>query len=80
MILSSPIFIRLVGGTVHSEDIDARTIVWSHCHPSVRPIRCRYFVMTSNLSVSKISLLAPDNELGSDDLTFRLGGGKFGGA
>jgi hypothetical protein len=35
--------------------------------------------MTSCLSDSKSSLLAPDNEFGSDDLTCRVGAGSAGG-
>ena len=46
----------------------------------VRPINCRYLAMTSCLSDSKSSLLAPDNEFGSEDLTCRVGAGSAGGA
>lgn len=46
----------------------------------VRPINCRYLAMTSSLSDSKSSLLAPDNEFGNDDLTCRVGAGNAGGA
>jgi hypothetical protein len=46
----------------------------------VRPINCRYLAMTSCLSDSKISLFAPDNEFGSEDLICRVGAGNAGGA
>jgi hypothetical protein len=45
----------------------------------VRPIRRRYFAMTSCRSNSRMSFRAADNEFGKDDLMLRVGANNVGG-